>query len=108
MQPAACSIDCKRTLSGKLIAFGFFEKPSLDRGIPSGPRLKPTRFAADATQLPLARAFAEEVSGVVAVPAELEGLALTCLAEETVGDMKRGGGAFLACFSLGGLSIRGW
>ena len=99
-------MDGQRTLSGKLMAFGFLEKLSLDRGVPSGARLKPTRFAADAIQFPLARAFAEEVNGVVALPAALEGLALTCLAEETVGDMKRGVFSTLR-LSLGGLPTRG-
>ena len=69
--------------------------------------MKPTRLAADAIQLPLARTFAEEANGVVRVPVALEDLALICLAEERVGDMKRGA-AFLALFSLGGVSSRGW
>ena len=54
-----------RTLSGKLIALEANEQPSFrERGVLSRTRLNPARFAADVTQLPLARALAEEVSGV--------------------------------------------
>ena len=84
-------MDDRHTLSGKLSALGCLEKASfLERGVPSLERLKPTRLAAEDIQLPLARALAEEDNGVEEALLELEVLGLTCLLEETVGDMKCG------------------
>ena len=84
-------MDDRHTLSGKLSALGCLEKASfLERGVPSLERLKPTRLAAEDIQLPLARALAEQDNGVEEALLELEVLGLTCLLEETVGDMKCG------------------
>ena len=51
------------------MAFGCLARASfLERGVPSSTRLRPTRFAADDIQLPLARALAEEVKGEGVLP----------------------------------------
>lgn len=79
----------ERTLSGKVIAFeGIPDFPV--RGVPSPPRLKPTRFAADAIQLLPCVLLDVEDDGVEFRCCALDSLVAVCWVEERVGDMKRG------------------
>lgn len=79
----------ERTLSGKVIAFeGIPDFPA--RVVPSPPRLKPTRFAADAIQLLPCVLLDVEDDGVEFRCCALDSLVAVCWVEERVGDMKRG------------------
>ena len=70
------------------------------RGSPSPTRLKPTRFAADATQL-VRRVFTDGTGGnVIVLSLSFSALGAACCDEETVGDMKRGDLSFIACLPL--------
>lgn len=85
------------TLSGNVTALLCF--PSfLLLGFPWPTLLKPTRLAADETQLPVAFTLEEDRGEV------LEDFGMDCFEEETVGDMKRGG--FLPRLSLVGALLR--
>lgn len=75
--------------------------PSLrDRGIPSFLRLKPTRFAADATQL-MRRGLTDGTNGDVTMRSvSFCLLGAACWDEERVGDMKFGDPALMASLYL--------
>ena len=67
-----------------------------DRGIPSFARLKPTRFAADATQL-VRRDLADGIDEEIAIRSiSLFAFRVACLDEEIVGAMKFGDTASMA------------
>lgn len=71
-----------------------------DRGIRSFTRLKPTRFAADATQL-VRRDLADGIDEDIAIRSvSLSALRAACLEEEIVGAMKFGDTALIANLSL--------
>lgn len=75
--------------------------PSLrDRGIPSFARLKPTRFAADATQL-VRRDLTDGIDEDVAIiSVSFSALRAACWDEEIVGDMKFGDPNLMASLCL--------
>lgn len=77
------------TLSGKITAFEGIPA-FLVRGVPSPTRLRPTRLAADAIQLLPCALLDVTDDGVDFRSCALDSLVAVCLAEERVGDMKRG------------------